>query len=87
MVSPHSPLVFGQQNRPGSSSVRVCHMQDGFPDKRPVEELAYHLTNMRPGGFHADGRFDLAGGNQASQMRQPDGGRFQRQFLKQDEAI
>ena len=62
-------------------------MQDGFPDKRPVKELTRHLANLRPGGFHADRRLELAGGNQASQMRQPDRGGFQRQFLKQDEAI
>ena len=56
----------------------VCYMQDGFSDKRPVEELARHLANLGPGSFHADGRFELAGGNQASQMRQPDRGRFLR---------
>ena len=34
-----------------------------------------------------DGRLELASGNQASQMRQPNRGRFLRQFLKQDKAI
>jgi hypothetical protein len=63
---------------PGSSSVPVCHMQDGFPDKLPIEELVCHLANLGPWGFHADGRFELARGNQASQMRQPDGGGFLR---------
>jgi hypothetical protein len=47
----------------------ICHMQDGFPDKRPIEELARHLANLGPGGLHADGRLELARGNQASQMR------------------
>jgi hypothetical protein len=56
----------------------VCHMQDGLPDKRPVDELACHLTNLGPWGFHADRRFELASGNQASQLRQPDSGRFLR---------
>jgi virginiamycin B lyase len=67
--------------------VPVCHVQDGFADKLPVEELARHLANLTPGSFHADGRCELASGNQARQMRQPDGGRLQRQFRKQDEAI
>jgi hypothetical protein len=57
-------------------------MQDGLPYKLPVEELASHLANLGPGGFHADGRFKLSHGNQASQMRQPYRSRFQRQFLK-----
>jgi len=52
-----------------SSSVPVCHMQHRFPDKRPVEELARHLSNLCPGSFHADRRLELAGSNQASHMR------------------
>jgi hypothetical protein len=62
-------------------------MQDSFPDKCPVEKLVRYLANLRPGGFHTDGRLELASGNQASQMRQSDRGRLLRQFLKQDKAI
>ena len=54
--------------------------------------MSYREAGALPGqsasrGFHADGRLELASGNQASQMRQPNRGRFQRQFLKQDKAI
>ena len=51
-------------------------MQNGFPNKLPVEELARYLANLGPGGFHTNRRLELASGDQASQMRQPDRGRF-----------